>query len=37
MDPAEKDKPYYRVTISNRDAWVRRNPRLVRAVCSLQL
>jgi len=21
MDPAEKDKPYYRVTISNRDAW----------------
>src|SRR5947209_3279677 len=21
MDPAEKDKPYYRVTISNRDSW----------------
>lgn len=21
MDPAEKDKPYYRVTITNRDAW----------------
>jgi enterochelin esterase-like enzyme len=21
MDPAEKDKPYYRVTISNREAW----------------
>jgi hypothetical protein len=21
MDAAEKDKPYYRVTISNRDAW----------------
>ncbi len=21
MDPAEKEKPYYRVTISNRDAW----------------
>lgn len=21
MDPAEKDKPYYRVTIANRDAW----------------
>jgi enterochelin esterase family protein len=21
MDPTEKDKPYYRVTISNRDAW----------------
>ena len=21
MDPAEKDEPYYRVTISNRDAW----------------
>ncbi len=21
LDPAEKDKPYYRVTISNRDAW----------------
>ena len=21
MDPAEKDKPYFRVTISNRDAW----------------
>ncbi|MBE7543011.1 MAG: alpha/beta hydrolase-fold protein [Bryobacteraceae bacterium] len=21
MDPAEKDKPFYRVTISNRDAW----------------
>lgn len=21
MDPEEKDKPYYRVTISNRDAW----------------
>ncbi len=21
IDPAEKDKPYYRVTISNRDAW----------------
>jgi enterochelin esterase-like enzyme len=21
MEPAEKDKPYYRVTISNRDAW----------------
>lgn len=21
MDPSEKDKPYYRVTISNRDAW----------------
>jgi enterochelin esterase-like enzyme len=21
MDPAEKDKPYYRVTINNRDAW----------------
>ena len=21
MDPAERDKPYYRVTINNRDAW----------------
>jgi enterochelin esterase family protein len=21
MDPTEKDKPYYRVTISNRDSW----------------
>jgi enterochelin esterase family protein len=21
MDPAEKDKPFFRVTISNRDAW----------------